>query len=370
MTDKIIYKGDNARFVFDKSNTTPSDDITKYEKDFFVSGQTKRKQTMFFKNAPRLISGSAVVTKREAEGPLKDIFKHIIDDEKLGEKSFEKAEIRMLKHAVLSAVEDGGLDIKNVDLFLAGDLINQITTSSYTARDLHLPYMGLYSACSTMTQALSVGAMMIDAGHFNTIACATASHFATAERQYRYPLEYGSQRPPYSQWTVSGAGCSILSASGDGPKITSATVGRVTDFGICDIANMGAAMAPAAMNTLCTLLKETNTTVDDYDLILTGDLGKLGSDILRDLMHDKGHSLGQQYNDCGCIIYDINQNCYQGGSGAGCSASVFNAYILDHINKGYYNKVAFLATGALMNTQSCYQGETIPCISHAVVIER
>lgn len=276
----------------------------------------------------------------------------------------------MLDEAVRQAIMDAKEAGQEVDVLLSGDLLNQMTTSSYVARNLSIPHLGLYSACSTMTEALSLGASLVNAGYYDTVACATASHFATAERQFRYPLEYGCQRPPYAQWTVTAAGCSVLSSRGEGPVVTCATLGKVIDFGTKDLSNMGAAMAPAAMDTMCALFRETNTVPEDYDLILTGDLGKLGSDILRDLMLEQGYMLGQNYIDCGNLIYDVDQNCYQGGSGAGCSASVINAFALQKMEEGEYNRIAYLATGALMSTQSCYQGETIPCISHAVVIER
>jgi len=220
-----------------------------------------------------------------------------------------------------------------------------------------------------MTQCLTLGASLVNAGYFDNVACATGSHFATAERQFRFPLEYGCQRPPYAQWTVTGAGCTIISQDGDGPSITAATIGKAIDFGIKDLANMGAAMAPAAMDTLSALFKDTGTEASDYDMIVTGDLGKLGSDILRDLMHGEGHYLGQNYCDCGAIIYDRNQRCYQGGSGAGCSAAVFNSFIMERLWDKSLNKIVFLATGALMSNTSSYQGESIPAISHAVVIE-
>ena len=362
MTHATIYKGKNTSFVQLKQSPK-----TTSGKHYF--GSAIAKQTVFFKNPPKISAGAAIVTEREAQGPIGAYFKTVVEP-KSSEKSFENEEIQMLKAAILEAVHNAGLRMTDINLLLAGDLLNQITTSSYVARDLKLPYIGLYSACSTMSQALAVGSCFLNAGYFQNIACATASHFATAERQYRYPLEYGAQRPPYAQWTVTGAGCSVLSAKGNGPRITSATFGKIVDFGINDVANMGAAMAPAALDTLLALFHDTGFNQDDFDLIVTGDLGKLGSDILRDLMHEQGYPLGQQYTDCGCLIYDVEQKIYQGGSGCGCSASVFNAYILKKIEEGCYNRVAFLATGALMSQQSCYQGETIPCISHGVVIEK
>lgn len=328
------------------------------------------KQTMVFDNPPKIIGKMSVVGSKEGGGPMGKYFDKVLSDDKQGEKNFENAEIRMLTDAVKGAVENAHLTLKDIELMISGDLLNQITSSSYVARNLGIPYMGVYSACSTMTACIAMGAALVSSGHYNNVACSTASHFATAERQFRYPLEYGCQRPPYSQWTVTGAGCSILSRDGDGPKITMATIGKVIDFGTNDLNNMGAAMAPAAMDTMVTLFKETSSSPSDFDLIITGDLGKLGSDILRDLMREQGYELGRNYIDCGNTMYYSNQNCYQGGSGAACSASVFNSYVLDKMNTGEFSKVAYFATGALMSTQSCYQGETIPCISHAVIVER
>lgn len=327
------------------------------------------RQTVFFEHPPFIIGRMSVVGEKEGKGPLGKYFSKIEKDVKMGEKTFEKAEIRMFETAIEGAILDSGRSMRDVQMLISGDLLNQLTSSSYVARSLNMPHLGLYSACSTMTESLALGSCLINAGYFDTVACATISHFATAERQYRFPLEYGCQRPPYAQWTVTGAGCSVLSSEGSGVRITSATFGKVIDFGTNDINNMGAAMAPAAMDTMSVLFEETDTGPEDFDLILTGDLGKLGSDILRNLMAEQGYVLGNNYIDCGNMMYAVDQNCYQGGSGAGCSASIVNSFVIDKMLEGQYKKVAYLATGALMSPQSCYQGETIPCISHAVVLE-
>ncbi len=337
-----------------------------------ISGPAIRRagrQTVVFERPPVIVGRMSVVGDKEGKGPLGKYFRKVEKDVKLGEKTFEKAEMRMLETAIEGAILDSGLSMRDVQMLISGDLLNQLTSSSYVARSLNMPHLGLYSACSTMTESLALASCMINAGYFDTIACATVSHFATAERQYRFPLEYGCQRPPYAQWTVTGAGCSVLSDRGEGVRITAATFGKVIDFGTTDLNNMGAAMAPAALNTLTVMLEETDTKPEDYDLILTGDLGKLGSDILRDLMTEQGYFLGSNYIDCGNMIYAVDQNCYQGGSGAGCSASVVNSFVIDKMLAGQYHKVAYLATGALMSPQSCYQGESIPCISHAVIME-
>jgi stage V sporulation protein AD len=220
-----------------------------------------------------------------------------------------------------------------------------------------------------MTQALATSAILIDSGHYKNIVCGVSSHFASAERQFRMPLEYGGQKPPYSQWTVTGAGSMVLSSLGQGVRITKALYGQVIDLGTRDLANMGAAMAPAFVHTLMQFLQSTDTTASDYDLIVSGDLGKLGSDIARTLCSEQGVFLGQNYFDCGAIIFQNSQNAYQGGSGCACSATVINSFVMPKIQDGTYKKVLYLATGALMSPQSCFQGESIPCISHAVLLE-
>lgn len=293
-----------------------------------------------------------------------------MDKDDFGEKSFEHAERKMMEFAISNSIKKSKLKNEDIDILLCGDLLNQIISSSYTARQLNIPYIGVYGACSTMAETLCLGASFVDGGYFKNVICATGSHFSTVERQFRYPLELGAQRPPTSQWTVTGAGSCIISSKGKGCQITSATFGKVTDYGIKDVNNMGAAMAPAAMSTLIAHFKDTNTTPDDYDLILTGDLGKLGSEILMDLMEHNGYKLKTNYNDCGQMIYTKDQKVYQGASGSGCSAVILNSYVLQKINDGTYKKVLFAATGALLSSLSTQQGDSIPGICHAVVIEK
>lgn len=321
-------------------------------------------------NSPVGFLGWAAITgDKEAKGPMGKYFERVVQDDTLGEDSFEKAERRMMEEALFNAMKSAGLKEDDIDLFAGGDLLNQIVTTSYTARSLNIPFLGLYGACSTMAESLIVGSMFIDGGFGDNVACATGSHFSSSERQFRNPLELGAQRQTYSQWTVTGMGCSILSKIGKGPKITMFTVGNVTDYGVIDIANMGAAMAPAAMDTLVRFFKDTKTGPKDYDLIISGDLGKLGSDILKDLMAQKGYPLGQNYTDCGHSIFSSTQKTFQGGSGAGCSASVLNSYLLEKLKNKELNKIIFMATGALMSTTTNQQGDTIPCIAHLLVIE-
>lgn len=326
--------------------------------------------TIVFKNKPKIISTYSVVGQKEGNGPFKDYFDLVLKSDLCGQKSYEQAERCILEQAIVGAVDKSQVNLKDIDFILGGDLLNQITSSSFSARKFDKPFIGLYSACSTMSQSLAIGACLVDGGYAKSVICATVSHFSTAERQYRFPLELGNQRPPVSQWTVTGSGATILSSKGKGNYISMATFGKVTDYGIKDVNNMGAAMAPAAMETLVTHFKDTGTTPQDYDLIVTGDLGKLGSEILRDLMEHKGYKLGENYCDCGQMIYGRDQRVFQGGSGAGCSASILNSYINTQITNGKYNKVLFMATGALLSTTSSQQGESIPGIAHAVVIER
>lgn len=328
----------------------------------------KRNQTIVFKNAPKIIGNYTIVGQKEGNGNFKDYYDYVVKNDLFGEKTFEKAERKMLEHAIWNALDKSHLDSKDLDLLICGDLLNQIISSSFAARQFDVTYLGLYGACSTMAETLAVGSAFIDNKYFSKVACATGSHFSSAERQYRFPLELGNQRPPVSQWTVTGAGCTILGDSGGNKKIVNATFGKVTDFGISDVNNMGAAMAPAAMSTLIAHFEDTKTTPDDYDLILTGDLGKLGSEILLDLMENKGYKLTNNFNDCGQMIFNNNQKSYQGGSGAGCSAVILNSYIMQKMNEGVYNRVLFAATGALLSTTSSQQGNTIPGICHAVEI--
>ncbi len=330
------------------------------------------KQSVKFSTPVKIISTYSIVGQKEGNGNFKDYFDYILKDDKFGEDTFEHAERKLIEHAIIHGIERAHLNIQDIDLMLAGDLLNQITSSSFTARKLNATFVGLYGACSTMAESLAVGACMVDGGFFKNVVCATGSHFSSAERQYRFPLELGNQRPPTSQWTVTGAGCAILSADGpnDCNKIYSATFGKVVDYGVTDVNNMGAAMAPAACSTLIAHFEDMHTKPEDYDLILTGDLGKLGSELLIDLMEHNGYKLGRNYSDCGQMMYNDNQKTFQGGSGAGCSASVLNSYVMRKLSEGSIKRVLFLATGALLSSTSAQQGDSIPGICHAVEIRR
>lgn len=327
-------------------------------------------QTYTLDNQVVILAGAAIVGKKEGDGPLARYFDNIVDDEYAGEKTFEAAESRILRDTYVKLLEKSGKAATDINFVLSGDLLDQCTAASYAFRDANIPYFGLFGACSTMSEALVLAALLIDSGAADNIVCAASSHFCSAERQFRFPLEYGSQRTPTSQWTVTGAGAVLLSNQGQGPRITSVTPGKIIDEGIKDANNMGAAMAPAAADTIMAHLRDTGRTCDDYDLILTGDLGSFGSTMLRELLKRNNIDLKDKHNDCGTMIFDLNrQDVVCGGSGCGCSASVLSAYILEQFSQGLLNRILFVATGALLSPTRMQQGETIPGIAHAVCIE-
>ena len=335
-----------------------------------------KKGTVYFKNKPEITSVFTVAGPKESEGPIGDFIEKKLTDDKYGEKTFEKAEKKILSEAIENVVKVSDKEFSDIDALIAGDLLNQIISSSFSARDFKIPFIGVYSACSTMSESIALAASFIDDGKMENVICATGSHFASAERQYRYPLELGSTRPPQSQWTVTGAGACIISKSeavrpiaGSNPYIESATFGKVVDYGVTDANNMGAAMAPACADTMVRHFRNTSTCPDDYDLILSGDLGVLGSRILKDLVWEKGYDITDNHVDCGEMIYNLDEKNYQGGSGAGCSALVLNSYIYRRMREKRIKSVLFLATGALLSSVSSQQGESVPCISNAVVIK-
>ncbi len=328
-----------------------------------------KKQTVIFRSKPVITGSFSIVGPKEGKGNFGAYFDKVIEDDAFGEKSYEKAEKKMIESAIEGAVKNAKLKPEDIGLLLSGDLLNQIISSSYAARNFDISFLGLFGACSTMAESLAIGASMIEAKLFENVVCATGSHFSTAERQFRFPLELGNQRPPTSQWTVTGAGATVLSKQGKGPRITMATFGKVVDWGVNDVNDMGAAMAPSAMDTMLAHFRDTGTTPDDYDLIATGDLGKLGSEILIDLMEEQGIKLGLNYNDCGQMYFARNQNTLSGGSGCGCSATVLNSFIIEKLRRGDLRRVLFMPTGALMSTTASQQGETIPGVCHAIVLE-
>ncbi len=317
-----------------------------------------------------IIGRAALVGEKEKLGTYGKYFKDVVEDDKMGEKTFEKGERKMLTIVNNNAIKNSGLKAKDIDLYIGGDLMNQIVSSNYVAEEMQVPFVGVYAACSTITESIGVAACLLDGGGFENILCSTISHFSSAERQYRYPLEFGNQRQCYSQWTVTGGGAFVVSSKKSDIVIKKVCFGKVQDYGVIDIANMGAAMAPAACDTLVAFFKDTKTKPDDYDFIATGDLGKLGGDILRDLMEQQGYNLNQNYTDCGHSIYSFEEESYQGGSGAGCSASVLATYIIDKMKEGTFKRVLLLATGALMSTITNQQGDSIPSVSHLIELNK
>ena len=326
-------------------------------------------QSWEFANKPVILSTGVVGGPFEAQGPLANDFDILHGDTWLGQDSFEKAEKKLLEQACEKAIEKAELKKEDIQFFLAGDLMNQIITSSFAARTLGCPYFGLFGACSTSMEGLALGSMIINNLGANYLICGTASHNSSVEKQFRYPTEYGGQKPPTAQWTVTGAGVALLGKEGNGPRVTGATIGRVVDMGLSDPFNMGAAMAPAAIDTLTAHFRDFQRSPTDYDLIATGDLGKVGYQIAKDLLSKQGLEMGDQFVDCGMLIYSEDQPVIAGASGAGCSATVTYGHILNRMRRGELNKVLIVATGALLSPLSFQQKESIPCIAHGVVIE-
>ena len=325
------------------------------------------RQTAALAHPPSVLSFANIGGKFEGQGPLADFFDEIRPDSFFGEKTWEKAESAMQKSVLRRALERADLRPEDLDRVLAGDLLNQCIGSSFGLRDFGVPFYGLYGACSTMGEGLGLAAQLIDGGFARRCAAVTSSHFCTAERQYRMPVPYGSQRSPTAQWTATAAGCTILTDDGPGPYITHVTCGRIVDWGITDSANMGAAMAPAAYDTLSAFFRETGMGPEDFDLILTGDLGELGHAVVRDFFRRDGVELGPRFQDCGLLLYDRErQDMHAGGSGCGCSASVLCGYVLRGMEEGRWRTVLFAPTGALLSPVSAFQGESIPGICHAM----
>lgn len=328
------------------------------------------KRTILFENKPHIISYGSVVGKKEHEGPLSAEFDRYITDSYFGEKTYERAESRLQKTAVQTALDKAGLKQNDIDCILAGDLLNQCIGSSFGLREFGIPFIGLYGACSTMALSTLVASLLVDSAAAKRAIAVTSSHFCSAERQYRFPLDYGSQRTPTAQWTVTGSGALILQQNGNGPYINAATIGEIEDYGITDINNMGAAMAPAAASTIMHFLKDTGTSPEDYDVIYTGDLGYVGTNLLYELLEREGIDIRCRHSDCGLIIFDReNQDVHAGGSGCGCSASVLCSFIMHRFEDGDFKNILFLSTGALMSPTSSFQGESIPGIAHLLNIK-
>ena len=325
-------------------------------------------QTVQLANPPSLAGYANVVGKKEGDGPLASSFDHIEQDDSFGEKSWEKAESAMQRMALSSALDKAGQSASAMDFLFGGDLLNHCIGTGFAMRGQGIPFYGIYGACSNMAEGLSLAALMLDGGFGEWTVAVTSSHFCSAERQYRTPLEYGGQRTPTAQWTVTGAGAVVLAREGQGPYITHVTTGKIVDKGIKDANNMGAAMAPAAYDTITAHLRDTGRPISHYDLVVTGDLGKLGRDILADFLRQDGMDLGN-LDDCGTLVYDLKgQDVHCGGSGCGCSAVVLTGYLLNGMREGRWKNILFCGTGALLSPTSTQQGESIPSICHAVAI--
>ncbi len=336
-----------------------------------MPGKRLGEQTIVFEHPPTILGAATVVGKKEGEGPLRATFDLRSDDTTFGESTWEKAESRMQREALTRAVDKAGLSLSAIEFVFAGDLLNQCIGTTFGLRDCERPFFGIYGACSTMAEGLALCAMTVDGGYAAHAAALTSSHFCSAERQYRMPLEYGGQRTPTAQWTVTGSGAMVLSSHGAGPYITHACVGKIVDAGIKDVSNMGAAMAPAAHATLSAFFADTGFKPETFDLIVTGDLGALGADLLRDLFAQDQVALGTRYTDCGLLIYDREaQDVHAGGSGCGCGAVVLCGHILEGLRNGTWNRVLFCGTGALLSPVSTAQGESIPSVCHLVALSK
>ncbi|MBR3905065.1 MAG: stage V sporulation protein AD [Clostridia bacterium] len=326
--------------------------------------------TIVYKKQPKVCTWSSVVGPKEGRGQLKDAFDFVMQSPEYNQSSYEAAEQAMLNSAVQICIEKANMHPQQVQAMLGGDLLNQIISTSFTAREMGIPFLGLYGACSTMAESLLLGAMLVDGDYASPVVCTAGSHYCTAERQFRYPLEYGNQRTPAAQWTVTGAGACLLHKNKGNVCITHGTIGKVIDLGVKDANNMGAAMAPAAADTLFRHFCDTGRSPDDYDRIFSGDLGQIGSSLFKQLMKEKAFPLDENiYQDCGNMIFSPEDDVHAGASGCGCSASVLAAHILPRLESGEWKRVLFMATGALMSTVSSQQGESIPGIAHAVVFE-
>lgn len=334
-----------------------------------ATNKKKGMQTVIFPNPPAITSWASMVGPKEGAGPWGQDFDWIMEDYMFGEKTWEKAESKLLRESIKLAINKANLTIDDIEVFLAGDLLNQTVSSNYAARELGIPYLGLYGACSTMCESLLLSAILVDGDFFERVIGAACSHHYTAERQFRFPVEQGTQAAPTSQWTATAAGAVLVEKLGIGPRITCATIGKVIDMGQDDMADMGTAMAPAAVHTIKQHFSDMDRPTDYYDLIVTGDLANYGKAIAEQLFVKEGIVPKPNYSDCGVLLYDQNQEVNAGGSGCGCLAAMLCGPLLKMMNLGKINKLLLVATGALMSPTTIFQGETIPCIAHAVAIE-
>ncbi|MFD3447897.1 stage V sporulation protein AD [Microbacteriaceae bacterium 4G12] len=328
------------------------------------------KQTWVFQNNLYVTATGTAVGPMEAAGPLGNCFDVTYDHLHCNEDNWELAERRLMSDSIQQALKKANLQSSDIDLLLAGDLLNQNVTANYTARALPIPFLGMFGACSTSMETVAVGAALIDASFAKRVLATVSSHNATAERQFRYPTEYGAQKPSTANFTVTGAGSVLISNEPSAIKITAATIGKVQDLGITNPLDMGSAMAPAAAHTIQQHFEDLRRTAEDYDLIVTGDLSKVGTPITKQLLLEEGYVLGDVYNDCGLMIYDENQDVFAGGSGCACSAVVTYGYLLQELRLGNITRLLVVATGALLSPIMMQQRETIPTIAHGVVFER
>ncbi len=329
--------------------------------------QKRIRSSIRFPHAPAIHSHACIVGQKEGDGPMGDCFDRIEQDPYFGEKTWEQAESRMQADTLSLAIDKGKLQPAQIDCIAAGDLVNQCTSSTFAIRSLGVPFLGVYGACSTMAESLLISSLLVDGGFCEYAAAVTSSHFSTAERQFRFPLSYGGQRTPTSQWTCTASGAVVVSAKGSGAHVRGACIGRITDYGITDANNMGAAMAPAAADTIFRYLQDTETKPADYDMIVTGDLGNIGSKLLIDLLNAQGADIAAQHHDCGAMMFnEHSQDTHAGGSGCGCAASLLCGHFLPLLERGEIRRILFAATGALLSPMSTQQGESIPCISHLV----
>lgn len=327
------------------------------------------KYTILMQNHPTIKGFAATCGKKESEGPLGKQFDKIFEDTTLEESSWEKAESRLQTETVKILLKKCNMETSDINYIFAGDLLNQCMSSAFGLRSLDIPFLGQFGACSTMAQSLFLAATSIEAGIADYSIAVTSSHYCSSERQFRFPLQYGGQRTPTAQWTVTGSGAVLVSQEEKGPKIKYCTIGRITDLGIKDPNNMGAAMAPSAAKTILSFFEDTKTSPEEYDLILTGDLGEVGSSLLKQLLKKEGIELKENYNDCGLMIYyKEKQDVHAGGSGCGCSASILCSHILNKVKEKELKNILFIATGALMSPTSAQQGETIPGVAHLINI--
>lgn len=329
----------------------------------------KGRQSFILPNAPVITAWASVAGKKEAEGPLGHGFDLTKKDAYFGEKTWEQGERKMQQLALEIVIEKAKITAEELDAVVSGDLLNQCIGSSFPLRNTGIPHLGLYGACSTMSEGLVVASALVSGGFADRVVAMTSSHFASSERQYRFPLGYGGQRTPTAQWTVTGAGAALICSHGKGPRIEGCTVGTVTDLGIKDANNMGAAMAPAAFSTIKAHFEDFGVTADHFDLIVTGDLGQLGKEMVLTLARNEGINLGGKLVDCGCMIFDLEkQDVHAGGSGCGCSAVTLCSELLTKINSGKWKRILFCGTGALLSPTSTQQGLPIPGVCHAVSI--